>query len=284
MEPTSIPPMAETVKPPSLFLLAMEGRAVGELATTYAALPFLNQGPQGDGHPVMVIPGFIASGMSTRPLRRFLLRNGWRAHCWKLGRNLGLDPHLEGVLVDRLRQLHRRHGRKISLVGWSLGGVYSRWLANHQPDLVRGVITLGSPFNDDHRANHAWRLFERVSGRTLDEIDPDMYRMVRENPPVPTTAIYSKGDGVVAWQTCVLEESEMAENIRVPGSHCGLGVNPLVLHAISDRLAQPEGSWRKFDRSGVRGLVYPRPEKGTPGETSASGTDFRADLRTDTVG
>ncbi|MDA8016960.1 MAG: alpha/beta hydrolase [Thermoanaerobaculia bacterium] len=249
----------ETVKPPSLFLLALEGRALWELATTYATSPILDRGPQGDGHPVMVLPGFVASGISTRPLRKFLQRNGWRSHCWKLGRNFGLDPHLEAELIERLRQLHRRYRRKVSLVGWSLGGVYCRWLANHKPEWVRCVISLGSPFNDDHRANHAWRLFEQLSGQTLDQIDPETYRMVRENPPVPTTAIYSCGDGITAWPTCVLEESEIAENIRVPGSHLGLGVNPLALHAIADRLAQPEGSWRRFERSGTRRFLYPEP-------------------------
>lgn len=250
---------AEPVKPPSLLLLALEGRAVWELASTYAAWPLLKQGPSGDGHPVMVLPGFIASGTSTRPMRRYLRQRGWRAHCWKLGRNLGLDPSMEEALLERLRQLHRRHQRKVSLVGWSLGGVYSRWLANHEPDLVRCVISLGSPFNDQPRANHAWRLFERVSGRGLDEIDPETFRAVRENPPVPTTSIYSEGDGITAWQCCVLDEGEQAENIRVPGSHCGLGVNPLVLHLIADRLAQPEGEWTKFRRTGIRRFLYPRP-------------------------
>jgi hypothetical protein len=261
----------EEIKPPSLFLLALEGRAVWELASTYVAWPLLTRGPRGDDHPVMVLPGFIATGTSTRPLRRFLHRAGWRAHCWKLGRNLGLDTQMEDQLLERLHQLHRRYKRKVSLVGWSLGGVYSRWLANHEPDLVRSVISLGSPFNDDARANHAWRLFEQVSGRGIDEIDPETFRMVRENPPVPTTSIYSRSDGITAWQCCVLEETEIAENIQVPGSHCGLGVNPLVLHAVADRLAQPEGSWRPFKRSGLRSLFYPRPSNGN-GNGNATGT------------
>lgn len=260
----------ETLAPPSTFLLLAEGRAIGELLTSALILPALRQGPKGDGHPIMVLPGFLASGISTRFLRSFLRRIGYRPHCWRLGRNLGpADPELEERLVDRLHGLERRYRRKVSLIGWSLGGIYARMLANLEPDRVRTVITLGSPFNHDPKANHAWRLFEGLSGSDIEEVHADKVKLFRSTPPVPKTAIYSRTDGVTAWQCCVGEEGPRAENVRVPGSHVGLGFNPLVLRVLVDRLAQPEDDWQPFERSGVRRLLYPEPQAAEPADEPA---------------
>lgn len=248
-----------TATPPPIRYLLFEGRAIYEYASCRLLMPWLLDGPDGDGHPVVVLPGFIATGTSTRPLRTFLHEKGYNSHCWKQGRNLGLSRQLEGQMLDRIASIHRRYGRKISLVGWSLGGVYSRWIANHAPELIRLVITLGSPFTDNPRANHSWQLFESLSGRKIDEIDPDTYEMVRRTPPVPTTSIFSRTDGITSWRCCITEETDLSENVQVAGSHCGLGVNPLALHVIADRLAQPEGEWQRFRRSGMRRYLYPRP-------------------------
>ena len=254
------------VKAPSLGLLLIEGRALGELATTYAVMPLLRRGPRGDGHPVLVLPGFLASDVSTAPLRRFLTERGYATHPWGLGRNLGPREGVEDRLMDRLVEVRHRHGRKVSLIGWSLGGVYARLLANRNPSDVRCVITLGTPFNANPKANNSWRLFEWISGQRIDEVDPETFRQIRETPPVPTTSIYSRSDGVTSWRCCVDKEGPRAENIRVPGSHCGLGANPLVLHAVLDRLAQPEDEWRRFRRSGLKRLLYWRPRGPSTGE------------------
>ncbi len=243
-------------RPPSLGLLLLEGRALGELATTYAVMPWLRRGPRGDGHPVLVLPGFLASDVSTAPLRRFLAESGYATHPWNLGRNLGPREGVEDQLMERLREIRQRYARRVSLIGWSLGGVYARLLANRSPADVRCVITLGTPFNSDPKANNSWRLFEWVSGQRIDEVDPETFRQIRDTPPVPTTSIYSTSDGVTSWRCCVDKEGPRAENIRVPGSHCGLGANPLVLHAILDRLAQDPGAWCRFRRSGVKRLLY----------------------------
>ncbi|MCP3956736.1 MAG: alpha/beta hydrolase [bacterium] len=247
------------VKAPSLGLLLLEGRALGELATTYAMMPLLRRGPRGDGHPVLVLPGFLASDVSTRPLRRFLKERGYATHSWNLGRNLGPRPGVEHRLMERMQEIRQRHDRKVSLIGWSLGGVYARLLANRSPEDVRCVITLGTPFNANPKANNSWKLFEWVSGTRIDEVDPETFRQIRETPPVPTSSIYSRSDGVTSWRCCVDEEGPLAENIQVRGSHCGLGANPLVLRAVLDRLAQAEGSWRRFERSGLMRLLYRRP-------------------------
>ena len=187
----------KSVPAPSRWLLALEGRAVGELATTWAVMPLLAKGPAGDGHPVLVLPGFLATDFSTGPLRSFLERIQYSTHPWRQGRNLGPIGNLEDRLVERLDTLHKRYQKKVSLIGWSLGGVYARLMAHWLPEAVRTVITLGSPFNHTRSNNARW-LFERLSGTTIDAIDPEKIEIVGRPPPVPSTAIYTRTDGVTA--------------------------------------------------------------------------------------
>jgi len=257
--PVDEEPSEDEVGPPSLLWLLLEGRAVYELATTALVKPWLRKAPRGDGHPVMVLPGFVASDLSTKPLRNFLKEQGFAAHPWLLGRNLGLRDGLEERLFERLRELRDRYDRKVSLVGWSLGGVFARELAALEPESVRSVITMGSPYNSNPKANHSWRAFEWVSRRKIEHIDPERVARLKEPLPVPTTSIYSRQDGITNWRCCIEDAGHQAESIGVPGSHCGLGVNPLVLYAVADRLAQPEGHWLPFNRSGVRSWVYRQP-------------------------
>lgn len=269
----SRPAEDEHVAPPSLLWLLLEGRAVGELATTMALRPLLRRLEKGDGHPVLLLPGFLASDFSTRPLRRFLRDLGYWAHRWGLGRNLGPVDDLERRMAERLRAVHEEHNRKVSLVGWSLGGVYARALANDQPEIVRSVISLGSPFAADTKGNNSWRLYEWITNERLDEISAERLDAVRRTPPVPTTSIFSRSDGVTAWRCALQIEGPTAESIEVPGSHLGLGFNPLVLYAIADRLAQPEGAWRPFFRSDVDhppGLRRPR-EAARPKDEATAG-------------
>ena len=251
----------DEVGPPSLLWLLLEGRAVYELATTALVKPWLRKAPRGDGHPVLVLPGFVAGDISTGPLRKFLKEQGFAAHPWKLGRNLGLRKGLGEKILARVRELQERYDRKVSLIGWSLGGVYAREAAALEPDIVRSVITMGSPYNSNPKANRSWWAFEWLSGRKIGEIDPQRVARVRGPLEVPTTSVYSRQDGITNWRCCVEDAGHQAESIGVPGSHCGLGVNPLVLYAIADRLAQPEGHWLPFDRSGVRSWVYQQPQE-----------------------
>src|ERR1044072_2893079 len=158
---------ARTIDPPSRTLLLLEGRALPELAAFAATLPLLvSLAPRGDGHPVLIFPGLIASDVSTRPLRAYLRSRGYDVHGWGQGRNFGPRPGVERRMRDHIRELRQHSGRKVSLIGWSLGGVYARQLAKLAPDDVRQVITLGSPFNGSPRATNAWRLYEYTSGRS----------------------------------------------------------------------------------------------------------------------
>ena len=248
-------------KPPSPILALTEfPRAVAEMSTLPFAAPLLWSAPRGDGHPVLVLPGFTTTDRSTGILRRYLARMGYDVHAWELGRNLG--PRAIGQqgekLIERLETIHEATGQKVSLVGWSLGGILARQLSRRRPDLVRQIVTLGSPFAGDPRSTNVWRLYEMMSGQRLK--DPDTRAQLSESfspPPVPSTSIFSKTDGIVAWQSCVEPESPTTDNIEVPGSHCGLGVNPIALFAVAERLSQAEGSWKPFSRTGLRTLVYP---------------------------
>ncbi len=245
--------------PPSRELLMLEVRAIWELSAFFMMIPLLRLAPRGDGHPVLVLPGLAASDTSTRVLRAFLKDRGYSAHGWTLGPNHGPRPGAEAKMQERLDALVKRHRQKVSLIGWSLGGVFAREMARRAPDHVRSVITLASPFAGAPKASNAWQLFERVSERKVD--DWAHRERMRLPPPVPSTAIFSRSDGIVAWQGCLEQEGPMSENIEVEGSHCGLGHNPAVLYAIADRLAQPDGQWRPFERSGIKGLIYRDPRR-----------------------
>jgi pimeloyl-ACP methyl ester carboxylesterase len=237
--------------------MAMELRAFWEFGTLFAAAPILALTPYGDGHPVIVLPGLTAGDMSTFPLRKFLELRGYNAHGWGLGLNLGPRPGVVEESVERLQKLSRRSGRKVSLVGWSLGGIYAREFAKRAPESVRQVISLGSPFTGHPKMTRAWRLYELATGPKVGA--PELHEPLRQPPPVPTTSIWSRTDGVVSWRCSVERTSSHTENIEVCASHLGLGVNPAVLYAIADRLAQPEGEWRPFRREGLRRLVFGDP-------------------------
>jgi len=249
----------EPIAPPSRLLLLAEGRALWEAGASVALWPLLQLAPRGDGHPVLVLPGLIASDLSTRLLRRYLKSRGHDAHGWGLGRNLGPREGIEEGMMRKLESLSETSGSKVSLVGWSLGGVYARLLASHRPDLVRCVVTMGSPFTGTARATNAWRVYEGLSGQSSE--DPRRMEHVQPTPSVPTTSIFSRTDGVVAWRCSIEAPGPQSENIEVIGSHLGLGAHPAVLYALADRLAQPEGQWKPFDRGLFGPWVYPDPAR-----------------------
>lgn len=235
---------------PNALLLMLEARAVWEAGALIASLPWLRRLPRGDGHPVLVYPGLSANDLSTRPLRGLLDRLGYVTQGWQQGMNRGpRSGVLERCAAD-IRRLAEAHGRPVSLVGWSLGGLYARELAKSLPEHTRCVVTLGTPFTGDPKANNAWRAYQWLSG----EVAPDaaMVQRLREPPSMPTTSIYSRSDGIVSWRCSLNDATPLTENIEVPASHLGLGVNPLALYALADRLAQPPGEWAPFQTRGAR--------------------------------
>jgi len=227
------------LRPPSKLLWLAEYRALWEAGFALTATPLLLGAPRGDGHPVLVLPGFLVSDLSTTMLRGYLKMLGYETHGWELGRNFG---------------------RKVSIVGWSLGGVYARDLALAMPDVVRSVITLGSPFSRNPNASNISDVYEFVSGEgpwdngrqiehEFDAIGGDL--------PMPSSSIWSKVDGIVSWRSSVLKANAHAENIEVIGaSHVGLGANAAVLWAVADRLAQRDGTFTPFARGGPFAIAY----------------------------
>ena len=252
-------PAIEARPPSRLLMLAEPGRAMGELASFYALRPLLSGLPRGDGHGVLVLPGFMASDYSTRPLRSLLADLGYDAVGWNLGRNVRVDNARIEAMMACVEELHQRTGAKISIVGWSLGGVFARELAKMAPEKVRGVISLGSPISDDRGHTNAARLFEYLNGKEPEPMQGGNFRALAEAPPVPTTSILTRTDGVVHWRGSVqCGDREDCENIEVMASHCGLGVNPAAVYAIADRLAQAEGEWKPFRAKGIANLFFPR--------------------------
>lgn len=241
-------------RPPNALLMLLEGRAPIEFVALFAALPWLARLPRGDGHPVLVFPGMGASDVTTVPLRRYLNRLGYITQAWGQGLNFGPRPGVLERSAEDIRALAETHQQPVSLVGWSLGGIYARELAKLHPTLTRCVVTLGTPFTGHPKATNAWRIYELLSRSKIGDVD--LMAEIRKPPPVPTTSIYSRSDGIVSWRCSLNDPSPLAENIEVPASHVGMGTNPLALYAVADRLAQPIGHWQRFDISGARRLFF----------------------------
>jgi pimeloyl-ACP methyl ester carboxylesterase len=256
---TSPTPSHDDVRAPSAWLLMLEARAFWEFGAMLATTPWLRHLPRGDGHPVLVFPGLGANDFTTVPLRNFLNGLGYVAQPWGQGFNFGPRNGVLKKCAADVRALSEKQGRAVSLIGWSLGGLYAREMAKELPDHTRCVITLGTPFAGHPRATNAWRIFEMLSGQKAH--DPVMMTRLRTPPPVPTTSIYSRSDGIVAWPCSINPPSPITENIEVHASHAGMGMNPLALYAVADRLAQSHGEWKPFDPSGARRWFF---QTGTP--------------------
>ncbi|MDM0009535.1 alpha/beta fold hydrolase [Variovorax sp. J22G73] len=244
---------------PSAAMLLAEGRAVFEFGAGLALWPLLQLAPQGDGHPVLVLPGFLAGNASTLVLRRYLRSVGYDAQGWRLGVNLGYRQKLISGMLAQLEELSRDSQRKVSIVGWSLGGVYARLLAARHPELVRSVITLGSPISGGPDASNAKGIYQTLNGRRM--ADSSVKKLVAQSLEMPATSIYSRSDGVVFWRASVIPVRSKSENIEVHGTHIGLGGNPAVLYAAADRLSQPEGAWAPFRGSGLAAIAFPDPAR-----------------------
>jgi pimeloyl-ACP methyl ester carboxylesterase len=249
---------------PSLFSSMLEARALFEIASLPCSLPMLMHAPNGDGHPVLLLPGFMGSEGSLIALEVYLRNRGYAVQTWGLGRNVGFRPGHASAIEQKIRYMHHESGRKVSLVGWSLGGVFALYGAHQVQESVRNVITLGSPVTVDASGSAVppllkalYRLIAHPMGQAAHSMQPRAKTMrERKLLPVPVSCLYSLSDGVVPPQEATMEgDPTMHENVRVWGSHTGLGFNPLVLQIVADRLAQPEGQWQPYQPSGVSGWL-----------------------------
>jgi pimeloyl-ACP methyl ester carboxylesterase len=249
--------------------LSEPGRAVADYGLYLATRPLVPRLPHGDGHSVLVLPGLLADDISTRALRTTLRRLGYDVHGWGLGRNIGPTAACVKGMRDLVDNLSDTSGRPVTLIGWSLGGIFARDLARRSPGSVRQVVTLGSPFRlARHSQSRATKVFDRFSHL---HVEHRTLPLESENLPldVPATSIYSHFDGIVHWQTCLDTPGERCENIAVMASHLGLGHHPASIWAIADRLAQPEGTWKPFRAPRFLRPAFPRPAEPAPADPVA---------------
>ncbi|MFM5885266.1 MAG: esterase/lipase family protein [Novosphingobium sp.] len=255
------PQRVEPIRKPLLGWTMLEPlRVLFETGMLVATCPALATAPRGDGHPVMVLPGFATSDAMTVALRQYLAMMGYQVFPWELGWNL--DQHSVGEngehIARRIEQIAEATGRAVSLVGWSLGGVLAREAARRDHAGLRQVITLSSPFTGDPRATSVSGIYEMLTGNQVtSDATRDRYAESHRPLPVPTSAIYSKSDGIAAWRNCLGEVGPLSENIEVHASHFGMVASPAVFWATADRLAQPEGDWRPFVPSGPYAAFFP---------------------------
>ena len=237
-------------------------RAAVSAGALAVSLPLLAVAPRGERHPVLVLPGLMASDTSTRVLRRWLRGLGYPVVGWALGRNRGPTQEVVDELPELVRRLADEHGTAVSIVGQSLGGIFARRLAQRSHDSIRSVVTLGSPFGMAHRGpdeTPAARLYSRLSPQhSTGKISTSRIRLSKPLP-VPSTSVYSRWDGVVDWRACLQQEGPRSENIAVHASHLGMGFDPAVLWILADRLAQTRDGWEPFRRPARLGALFPEP-------------------------
>jgi pimeloyl-ACP methyl ester carboxylesterase len=207
--------------------------------------------PRGDGHPVVLFPGLASDQRALGPLKGLCRRLGYQPHDWGRGFNTGPEGDVDAWIDELAGDVHALLGgeaHSASLVGWSLGGIYAREVARRLPGRVRQVITIGTPFAGTAEHTHAGLAYRLLNGNE-PTLDAALQRRLAEAPPVPATSIFSRSDGVVAWQACLQRGPGLHENVEVSGSHCGLGWNAEVFAIVADRLAQPPGRWRPYARA-----------------------------------
>ncbi len=245
---------------PSLGLFLSEpARGLADLAGLWVAAPWLSLAPRGDGHGVLVLPGLLATDSSTVPLRWFLGWLGYDVRGWSLARNLGPTDKVLDEMPRTLSALAEHTGGPVSVIGQSLGGIYARELAREHPGLTRQVITLASPFAlADSRHSRAHGVYQRHAHLHAPGGRVPTLEQVARPIEVPSTAVYSRWDGIVSWQTCIGLETARHENVEVRCAHLGFGVDPATLWLVADRLAVPLSRWRAFRPPPALRALYPR--------------------------
>lgn len=250
------------ISPPSPILTLLEGRALLGIGPYAAISTYLSKNaPKGDGHPVVVLPGFMASDISTLYMRHFLRKLGYRTYGWQLGRNYG-NEILRDQSLEEVIKIYEKNGQHaVSLIGWSLGGVYAREIARLAPHIVRQVITMASPFYNISQSSNALVFYEWLNKTSVKEESKELLERLKLPIPVPHTALYSRADGVVDWKSCICHDKDgLCENIEVPGSHSSFGFSPWALLVAADRLAQAEHTWQPFEWTEKRKKWFP-PQK-----------------------
>ena len=223
--------MAQILKKPSHFLHFTESiRAFFETVRGFIFYWFAKKTTEGDQRPILVVPGLLTSDISTIILRKYLTKKGFKVYGWEMGTNLG-RLHKLPMLIKNIKGHSDKHNQKIILIGWSMGGLFCREVCHQMPQYISQVITLGSPFVDIHAPNNAKWVFDLLNDSS--KVDQELIKRLPLQTTMPSLSIFSRKDGIVAWQVCKDKAVDVYhQNIEVSSSHFGMGAHPEVLKII----------------------------------------------------
>ncbi len=248
------------IPPPPLFNMVMESRSLIEWTSIYCLYPFIPKRIKGNGRPVLLIPPYLADDMSTSFVRKYLKSLGFKTYKWELGFNM-VKSHYIPRLEEKLADIYQEHQEKVSIVGWSGGGIFAKIMANRHPDQVEQILTIGSPiWGVMDMKTPVYGLMEFFRGKSLKERNERFLAELEPVPTVPVTCIYTKTDGLVPWKHCIEAATfrKDIKNIEVFGSHSGMGANASVLLVTANMLsANIQGKKIRDVGSNIERYLYP---------------------------
>ena len=221
------------VAPPSLWKTLSEVKVVMDIGR--AMLPRRRPRRRAQGDPVLVVPGFGTGDGATVVLRTHLEASGFEVHTWNLGINRGPRPGVMRALSERVRAIARASRRPVQLVGWSLGGLMARVVAGRLPETVTRVVALGSPLSADPKSSRLSLIYGAITGRTVGH--STVRSMLRDGARAPVTSIYSRNDGVVAWQASAVAPGE-CRTCEVDSTHLGMMIDADVHELVAKELSR----------------------------------------------
>lgn len=249
------------IQSPPFYNMLLESRSFIEWSSMAFIYPFIPKHKNNKKRPVLLMPPYLGNDYSTTFVRKYLKSVGFKTYKWELGVNLINSKYLP-KLVERLDEIFEKHQEKVSLVGWSGGGIFAKIIANRYPEKVEQLITIGSPvWGINDMETPLIRVFEFLRGKRLKERNKKFLKELEEIPLVPITCIYTKTDGLVPWKHCMEAEylRDDIKNVEVFGSHCGLGANATVLLSVANALnANINGMKPKGIVSKIENLFYPK--------------------------
>ena len=251
----------KNIDAPPMYNVLLETRSLVEWSTMFGVYHIIPKYKTGKNKPVLLMPPYLGNDHSTRFVRKYLKSVGFKTYKWELGVNTINSKYLP-KLVERLDEIYEKHQEKVSLVGWSGGGILAKIIANRYPEKVEQLITIGSPvWGVKNMKTPLVRTLEFLRGKSLKERNRKILEELEEIPNVPITCIYTKTDGLVPWKNCLEAETYRSDikNVEVFGSHCGLGANASVLVTVANSLIEnTQGEAPKGVVTKIENLFFPK--------------------------
>lgn len=236
---TSYPSSTGPLSPPSKFNTLREIRAPLEWLFSYGNRKKLAHVPKGNGELLVLVPGYGADEWSMRPIKKFLHSINYKVFDWGHGRNRGHVTQDTELLADTVKKINENHqNQRVTLVGWSLGGVLSREVARLYPELIKSVITMGTPLVGGPKYTVLANKYAKSMKMDLDAYEAEIHDINSQGISQPLTVIFSKSDGVVGWRASIDNYNSQAINVEVSCSHLGMGVDVDVWRIVAESLAE----------------------------------------------